>query len=114
MRYLVHDGLINGDKYYSNTVSTSLITERHTNTYKTGYEFIIIPNSIIGADSKDISADNYAREGSSQNGYYKVPLKLPQQVEAETIEKVNAEKSKVTRPTQTKYLGFSFWKSKDK
>lgn len=26
--------------------------------------------------------------------------------------KVNAEKSKVTRPTQTKYLGFSFWKGK--
>ena len=26
--------------------------------------------------------------------------------------KVNAEKSKVTRPTQTKYLGFSFWVSK--
>lgn len=25
--------------------------------------------------------------------------------------KVNAEKSKVTIPTQTKYLGFSFWKS---
>ena len=25
--------------------------------------------------------------------------------------KVNVEKSKVTRPTQTKYLGFSFWKS---
>lgn len=25
--------------------------------------------------------------------------------------KVNAEKSKITRPTQTKYLGFSFWKS---
>ena len=25
--------------------------------------------------------------------------------------KVNAEKSKVTRPAQTKYLGFSFWKS---
>ena len=25
--------------------------------------------------------------------------------------KVNAEKSKVTRPIQTKYLGFSFWKS---
>ena len=24
--------------------------------------------------------------------------------------KVNAEKSKVTRPTKTKYLGFSFWK----
>ena len=28
--------------------------------------------------------------------------------------KVNAEKSKVTRPTETKYLSFSFWKSKDK
>ena len=26
--------------------------------------------------------------------------------------KVNAEKSKVTRSTQTKYLGFSFWKDK--
>ena len=26
--------------------------------------------------------------------------------------KVNAEKSKVTRPTQTKYLGFSFWVTK--
>lgn len=26
--------------------------------------------------------------------------------------KVNAEKSKVTRPTKTKYLGFSFWKDK--
>lgn len=26
--------------------------------------------------------------------------------------KVNAEKSKVTRPTKTKYLGFSFWASK--
>lgn len=25
--------------------------------------------------------------------------------------KVNAEKSKLTRPTQTKYLGFSFWKN---
>ena len=25
---------------------------------------------------------------------------------------MNAEKSKVTRPTQTKYLGFSFWMSK--
>lgn len=25
--------------------------------------------------------------------------------------KVNAEKSKVTRPTQTKYLGFSFWRT---
>ena len=25
--------------------------------------------------------------------------------------KVNVEKSKITRPTQTKYLGFSFWKS---
>lgn len=25
--------------------------------------------------------------------------------------KVNAEKSKVTKPTQTKYLGFSFWKN---
>ena len=24
--------------------------------------------------------------------------------------KVNVEKSKVTRPTQTKYLSFSFWK----
>lgn len=28
--------------------------------------------------------------------------------------KVNAEKSKVTRPTQTKYLSFSFWENKDK
>ena len=28
--------------------------------------------------------------------------------------KVNAEKSKVTKPNQTKYLGFSFWKSKEK
>ena len=27
--------------------------------------------------------------------------------------KVNVEKSKVTRPTQTKYLGFSFWATKD-
>ena len=26
--------------------------------------------------------------------------------------KVNAEKSKVTRPTKTKYLGFSFWSTK--
>ena len=26
--------------------------------------------------------------------------------------KVNVEKSKVTRPTQTKYLGFSFWVTK--
>lgn len=26
--------------------------------------------------------------------------------------KVNAEKSKITRPTQTKYLGFSFWATK--
>lgn len=27
--------------------------------------------------------------------------------------KVNAEKSKVTRPTKTKYLGFSFWALKE-
>ena len=28
--------------------------------------------------------------------------------------KVNADKTKVTRPTQTKYLSFSFWKKGDK
>ncbi len=50
----------------------------------------------------------------SEKAANRVLISITKYIEKKLGLKVNAEKSKVTRPTQTKYLGFSFWKSKDK
>ena len=50
----------------------------------------------------------------SEKAANRVLVSITRFIEKKLGLKVNAEKSKVTRPTQTKYLGFSFWKSKDK
>ena len=46
----------------------------------------------------------------SENAANRVLESVTKFIEKKLGLKVNAEKSKVTRPTQTKYLGFSFWK----
>lgn len=50
----------------------------------------------------------------SEKAANRVLISITKYIEKKLGLKVNAEKSKVTRPTQTKYLGFSFWKSKNK
>ncbi len=50
----------------------------------------------------------------SEKAANRVLVSITKFIEKKLGLKINAEKSKVTRPTQIKYLGFSFWKSKDK
>ena len=47
----------------------------------------------------------------SEKAANRVLVSITKFIEKKLGLKVNAEKSKVTRPTNTKYLGFSFWKS---
>lgn len=47
----------------------------------------------------------------SEKAANRVLISISKFIEKKLGLKVNAEKSKVTRPTQTKYLGFSFWKN---
>jgi len=47
----------------------------------------------------------------SEKAASRVLISVSKFIEKKLGLKVNAEKSKVTRPTQTKYLGFSFWKN---
>ena len=47
----------------------------------------------------------------SEKAANRVLVSITKFIEKKLGLKVNAEKSKVTRPTKTKYLGFSFWKS---
>ena len=46
----------------------------------------------------------------SEKAANRVLISITKYIEKKLGLKVNAEKSKVTRPTRTKYLGFSFWK----
>lgn len=48
----------------------------------------------------------------SEKAANRVLISITRFIEKKLGLKVNAEKSKVTRPTQTKYLGFSFWATK--
>ena len=48
----------------------------------------------------------------SEKAANRVLISITKFIEKKLGLKVNATKSKVTRPTQTKYLGFSFWMSK--
>ena len=48
----------------------------------------------------------------SEKAANRVLTSITKYIEKKLGLKVNAEKSKVTRPTQTKYLGFSFWATK--
>ena len=47
----------------------------------------------------------------SEKAANRVLVSITKYIEKKLGLKVNAEKSKVTRPTKTKYLGFSFWKN---
>jgi len=47
----------------------------------------------------------------SEKAANRVLISITKFIEKKLGLKVNAEKSKVTRPTQTKYLSFSFWKN---
>lgn len=48
----------------------------------------------------------------SEKAANRVLISISKFIEKKLGLKVNAEKSKITRPTKTKYLGFSFWASK--
>ena len=50
--------------FVSEYVSTSLLTENHTDTYRSPYGFIIDPINIISMDSSDLYANNTAKDES--------------------------------------------------
>ena len=54
----------NGE-FHANYVSTSLLTQDLTDTYKRGYGFIFAPKNIVGAKSKDMYIKNYADNDES-------------------------------------------------
>ena len=56
-------------------------------------------------------ADDCVILAKSEKAANRVLISITKFIEKKLGLKVNAEKSKVTRPTQTKYLGFSFWKT---
>ncbi len=84
-RYLVHDGIIKGKKYYLGTLSTSLISNNHLTTFGEGYGIIVKPIGIESAVPRDNGTDNSATiENTSTKNGTRV-IYLPQQVEQETI-----------------------------
>lgn len=48
---------------------------------------------------------------SSEKAVNRVLTSITKYIEKKLGLEVNAEKSKVTRPTKTKYLSFSFWRT---
>lgn len=49
-------------EFYSRYVSCSLFNQDLTDTYRNGYGFILAPKNIIGANSHDMSANNYVQD----------------------------------------------------
>ncbi len=67
-------------------------------------------------EARGLNFVRYADDGvifvKSEKAANRVLASITKFIEKKLGLKVNAEKSKVTRPNQTKYLGFSFWKDK--
>lgn len=59
---------IEGD-FFSNLVSCSLLTEEFTDTYRSGFGFILGPDAIVGADGADMYVDNYVDDESDMLRY---------------------------------------------
>lgn len=49
-------------EFYSRYISCSLLTSDLTDTYRSGYGFILAPQNIIGANSRDMYANNYVQD----------------------------------------------------
>lgn len=84
-RYLVHDGIIKGKKYYGGTLSTSLISNNHLTTFGEGYGIIVKPIIIESAVPNDNGTDNSATIENTNTRNGTRVIYLPQQVEQETI-----------------------------
>ena len=84
-RYLVHDGIIKGKKYYGGTLSTSLISNNHLTTFGEGYGIIVKPIIIESAVPNDNGTDNSATIENTNTKNGTRVIYLPQQVEQETI-----------------------------
>lgn len=62
----------NGD-FYSSLVSCSLLTEEFTDTYRSGFGFVLGPDAIVGADGDDMYVNNYVDEEEDMLSYSTIP-----------------------------------------
>ena len=91
------------------------------NNLNKAYKKVVSNKGVAGVDGITVEEEfDYLKENKdrilnqikSEKAANRVLASITKFIEKKLGLKVNAEKSKVTRPTQTKYLGFSFWKSK--
>ena len=98
---LVHIGPVYGE-YHGNVLSSSLIKKKEVATFTPsgeGVGIIIKPKTIVAADSKDLSTENYKQY--EENYFKEIPIiKLPNQVEQEII-----DKTKLTNGENLRYDG---------
>ena len=60
-------------KFKSRYVSTSLLTEEFTDTYRSGYGFIMDTSNIVGASSRDMYINNYTENSENMCFYTSLP-----------------------------------------
>ena len=90
-KFLVHSMgslTFRGDEFESRFVSTSLISDKIFDTYNSGFGFIMAPENIVGAASRDLYVDNYSNVGDVQiTGSVLPPIQSPESILDELITK---------------------------
>ena len=84
------------DLFRSRYVSCSLFSPSSIDTYRSGYGFIMSPNKIVGAQSEDMSIDNYTSTVSGLKSYTKFPkINHPKRIikELEERKRLNQEEN---------------------
>lgn len=90
-----------GEEFYTKYVSTSLLTEQLWDTYSRGFGYILSPEHIVAASSKDLYASNYAQTDDKLFFHTKVaPIYSKKRIEKEClmrkqISRCNFKKTKV-------------------
>ena len=108
-------------KYLSaGVMEKGLVKPTHVGTPQGGNLSPLLSNIMLNELDKELEVRglNFVRYADdciilvkSEKAANRVLASITKFIEKKLGLKVNAEKSKVTRPTKTKYLGFSFWKS---
>lgn len=108
-------------KYLSaGVMENGVVTPTKVGTPQGGNLSPLLSNIMLNELDKELEARglNFVRYADdciilvkSEKAANRVLTSITKFIEKKLGLKVNAEKSKVTRPTQTKYLSFSFWKS---
>ncbi len=76
--------------FYSDYVSASLLTQDLTDTYRSGFGFILAPKNIVGAKGQDMFVNNYVNNDESMLNYSSIPkIDHPKRVIEETTKQKN-------------------------